>query len=392
MTRFIVRDPERTRRQIGLALYVICTVAGGALLQLIFLLPLLAERNGMRHLENMGVGATLAFPAVLVYMTVPRLLDRYDPEPWWALVMVFVWGALAACGFSATINTYIGHVIGQREAAMFSAPVVEEFWKGLAVFWMFYFWRREFDGLVDGVIYAIFVALGFAAIENVIYYAQAGAESGDKLTGTFILRGVITPWAHPLFTSMTGLGFGLAREGIRPWVRSLAPLGGYLLAVVLHMIWNSAALFSSSSDVPLMMVLLPLWFLAVAAFGALMFALVLRRGRIIRAYLRDEVLLGTLTGEELQLAGSAFGQFHARWGVYGRVRAELVQTAARLALSKWHAVRASEGNRSTLSFEFIHPLRQHIQALRAQLPASHPRPSPRPPPVAAPRSVRPPPR
>ena len=55
--------------------------------------------------------------------------------------------------------------------ACISAPFVEEAMKGLAVFGVFYFLRREFDGVVDGVIYATFAALGFAAVENIIYYA-----------------------------------------------------------------------------------------------------------------------------------------------------------------------------------------------------------------------------
>ena len=48
----------------------------------------------------MGIlyGAALAFPAVLVYMTVPRLLDRYDPEPVSVLLGCVIWGAIVACG------------------------------------------------------------------------------------------------------------------------------------------------------------------------------------------------------------------------------------------------------------------------------------------------------
>ena len=45
--------------------------------------------------------------------------------------------------------------------------------KGMAVFGVFFFLKREFDGVVDGVIYATFAALGFAATENIIYYANA---------------------------------------------------------------------------------------------------------------------------------------------------------------------------------------------------------------------------
>src|SRR6185436_7726279 len=111
--------------------------------------------------------------------------------------------------------------------------------KGLAVFGIFFFLRREFDGVVDGIIYGTFAALGFAATENVMYYARAGlaetlGHQQGALTTAFVLRGVLSPWGHPLYTSMTGIGFGIARETQRAWMRWFAPLFGYLMAAVLH--------------------------------------------------------------------------------------------------------------------------------------------------------------
>ena len=120
--------------------------------------------------------------------------------------------------------------------ACVSAPLVEEFFKGLAVFGMFFFVRREFDGVVDGIIYATFAALGFAAVENVMYYARAGlsevlSHQQGALTTTFLLARGASPWGHPLYTSMTGIGFGIARETKKPWLRWLAPSLGYMFAV-----------------------------------------------------------------------------------------------------------------------------------------------------------------
>ncbi len=360
-------DAEHGRRNVGAVLFVMGSIFGAVLLQLVFLLPPLFEANPAARYASMAAGAVLAFPAVLVYLTVPRLLDRYDPEPGWALMMVFVWGALAACGMAATVNTLAGHVGGENFAAVVSAPICEEFFKGLAIWAMFSLWKREFDGVIDGIIYATFVALGFAAIENVVYYSKAQIESRDALTATFILRGVVTPWAHPLFTSMTGIGFGLSRESTRPTVRWLGPLLGYAAAVFLHAVWNGAAVLSSSLRVPLVLLLLPLWFLFVMAFMVMVMVLVLRRGRIIREHLHDEVLMGFLTPQEFALVSSAFGQLRARFGPHGALRMQLVATAARLALSKWHATRAFQGNTRTMSFDFIAPLRERIASLRARM-------------------------
>ena len=277
-----------------------------------------------------------------------------------------------ACGFAAAINSAAIALLGggsssEEIISVVCAPPVEEFFKGLAVLGMFYFWRREFDGVVDGIIYATFVALGFAAVENVVYYARAASASGgaDALAGTFVLRGIVTPWAHPLFTSMTGLGFGLSRETTRGWLRWLAPLGGYLFAVFLHAVWNGAAVMSSSPGTSLSLVMLPLWLLFVLAFMAILVSLVVRRGRIIRSHLTDEVILGTLTRDELTQVTSAFGQFRA--GRRGPKAREFAATAARLGLSKWHAERAMQGQMHTVSFDFILPLRQRLAELRAEM-------------------------
>ncbi|MBL8604004.1 MAG: PrsW family intramembrane metalloprotease [Myxococcales bacterium] len=358
---------ERRTRNRGVVFFVLASLLGAALLQAIFLLPPLAQSDPWARYGAMGTGALLAFPAVLVYMTVPRLLDRYDPEPWWALMLVFVWGAVGACGFSATVNTVFSSVFGEALGATVSAPVCEEFFKGLGLYMMFRVWRREFDGVVDGIIYATFTALGFAAVENVVYYSKAQIQSHDMLAATFFLRGVVSPWAHPLFTSMTGIGFGIARETTRPTVRFIAPLAGYLAAVVLHAIWNGAAVLSGILRVPLVLLLLPLWFLFVVAFFVMVLVLVRRRGRIIRENLVDEVMMGAMTPQELALVTSAFGQLRARFARHGALRMEFVATAARLALSKWHATRAMKGQTRTVSFDFIGPLRDKMASLRAAM-------------------------
>ncbi len=372
------RNSEDTRRIIGIILYVLFMVAGAVLTAVLFIAPALMGTHG--ELEAMALGALCALPPLVIYLWIPWILDRYDPEPWWALLLVLAWGGVAAIGFSGLINTVVGEVsvaIGGRDFGRFmgacvSAPLVEEFWKGLALFAMFYFWRREFDGVVDGIIYATFVALGFAAIENITYYARAALLENRQegaLAASFFVRGILSPWGHPLYTSMTGIGFGLARERSGAW-KWLGPIGGYFAAVLLHFIWNFAATVSNM----LVFVMLPLWFLVVISFLVMIIILVRRKGRIIRDNLKDEVLLGFMTPYELDLTTSAFGTFTATFRFGGAAGREFIRSAARLGLSKWHTVRADKERTATVSAEWIVPLRQELGVLRAKVAHSLGRP------------------
>ena len=371
MSSVVLPDPDRTRRYIGLGLLLVALMFGAGLLLIELLLPPLGTPNPGEHYLAMVLGAGLAIPAAMVYLTVPRLLDRYDPEPWYALFGCLAWGGICATAFSIPLNgcgTCIGG--GSDEfAATFVAPFVEEGWKGLGVFGVYYFLRREFDGVVDGIIYATFIALSFAAVENVIYYANAANENTQMFAFTVLMRGVLGPWGHPLYTAMTGIGFGISRETERPWVRWCAPLFGYGGAVAIHMTWNGSAVLAGmvgEGGGVLFFVMLPLWFLFVSIFLIIVVVLVRRRGAIIREYLRDEVALGNISQEELDLTGSPFGTFRARlrWGPIG---VDFVRAIARLSLSKWHTTRAMRSQTQTVSYDFIVPLRQRIASYRRKL-------------------------
>ena len=64
-----------------------------------------------------------------------------------------------------------GAAVGQLYGGSLSAPFVEEIVKA-AVLYAIYRWRRhEFDGVLDGIVYAGMVGLGFAFTETVLYYA-----------------------------------------------------------------------------------------------------------------------------------------------------------------------------------------------------------------------------
>src|SRR5208282_1962374 len=121
--------------------------------------------------------------------------------------------------------------------------------------------------------------LGFAAIENITYYSRAALVDhgmGEALTGTVFMRAILAPWGHPLYTSMTGIGFGISRETNKTWLKWMAPIGGYCAAMFLHATWNGAATISGF----LFLIMLPLWFLFVLSFLGILIWLVIRKGKI----------------------------------------------------------------------------------------------------------------
>lgn len=389
------------RRTVGCLTYTLGMLAGAALLFFTFFVSALLGDDPGRELGGMFIGGLLALPALGLYVWIPWIVDRFDPEPAWTLAGALGWGALAACGFSAVINSTLGAIgrelggpaVGEFVSACISAPFVEEFFKGLGVAGIAYFLKREFDGVVDGIIYAAFVALGFAGVENVIYYGRAAAQdlaqAGDAsaLAGTFFLRGLLTPWIHPLFTAMTGLGFGLARESTKGWVKVLAPLGGYFVAVSLHAAWNTAATLSGM----LVLIMLPLWLVFVTAFFVTVILLVRRKGRIIREHLKDEVLTGHLTLAELDFVTSGVSWWKATFAWGGAPARRFVEVACRLALSKWHAARAAHGHSETISGAFIVPLRRELRQRRDEMARALGRALPQPAPwQPTPQEPRPP--
>ncbi|HEX2313070.1 MAG TPA: PrsW family intramembrane metalloprotease [Thermomonospora sp.] len=205
-----------------------------------------------------GVGFAVAL--LLAILPIPLLislvltLDRLEPEPPRTLALAFMWGAGVAVLGALVLNTagliYVtvpvfGETEGHFVSATVGAPLIEETLKGSVLFLLLWLRRQEIDGFADGLIYAAMVGLGFAMMENVTYYMRAFDEGGaDQLTAVFVLRGVIAPLSHPLFTSMLGLGVAWAathRSG-----RVAAPLLGLLAAMVLHALWNGAAAFGAA--------------------------------------------------------------------------------------------------------------------------------------------------
>lgn len=113
--------------------------------------------------------------------------------------------------------------------------------------------------LAAGVVLGGITACGFAFTENALYLGRAftddqqsrldsiglGATPSlgdfDSTVHTFVLRGLLSPFAHPLFTALTGLGIAISLTTGRRWPARLAAPAGLLLSMAVHGCWNAAA-------------------------------------------------------------------------------------------------------------------------------------------------------
>ncbi|HEX4729308.1 MAG TPA: PrsW family intramembrane metalloprotease [Jatrophihabitans sp.] len=221
--------------------------ATGAPIAVLVLLGVLAAGalliEGAEHPIGLTVAVPLSAAAMAVVLTGYFWLDRWEPEPARLLLLAFLWGASVAIAASLVLELATSEVLGSGLVLTVAGPAIEEAAKGALLLVMLTGSRRaEFDGVVDGLVYAGFTAVGFAFVEDIGYIAQSFGQGTETTVTTVVLRLVLAPFAHPLFTSMIGLGVGLAVSRPTAPSRWLYPVAGYLAAVALHALWNSSLL------------------------------------------------------------------------------------------------------------------------------------------------------
>ncbi|MFJ2505827.1 MULTISPECIES: PrsW family intramembrane metalloprotease [unclassified Microbacterium] len=315
------------------------------------------------------VGLVLALiPLTVVFLGV-RMIDRWEPEPKRLVFFAIAWGALAAAGLTLLVDVGLTILLGITSdafTAVVQAPIVEEFWKGLGVFLIFLLARRAFDGPVDGVVYGALVGAGFAFTENIQYFAVSLIEGGgEQLTVTFAVRAILSPFAHAMFTAVTGFAIGLvARRHGSASSAIGAGLLGMLGAVLLHALWNGSATFADFFG---------LYFtLQVPLFvGFILGIVALRReeARLTRARLAEYANAGWFTPEEVTMLATSSGRKAGlNWarGLRGDRRPimrEFIKDATALAAVRQRAITG----RDPLAVEDERALLIRTRAARAAL-------------------------
>jgi len=312
------------------------------------------------------------FVPMFLFAAFVNWLDRYEKEPKLLLGAVFIWGVVIAGGGAYILNTAVGigvySITGSAGAADFSttsiaAPIIEESLKGLAVLIVFLIFRKEFDSVLDGIVYASITAMGFAAIENVLYIYRNGFQgSGWEGFWTLVfIRVVLVGWMHPFFTSFTGIGIAIARISRNPLAKLIAIPGGYAVAVSAHAFHNT---FSSviGGDSGFILGLVADYFGYAFMLGFIIWMIAHERN-ILKRQLVEEVNNGSITRNQYNTAISFFqtsAHFSALTSGTLRATSRFYRALGKLAHKKEQAAKMGDANRN---MQVIETLRMEINQL-----------------------------
>ncbi len=255
------------------------------------------------------VGALLALVPLGAVLVAIRIVDRWEPEPRSLVVFALAWGASAAVALSLLVDAAIATLVGDIGAAsaVVQAPIVEEIAKGLGILIVFAVGRRAFDGPVDGVVYGALVGAGFAFTENIVYFATSVIEGGAaEATMTFFLRGILSPFAHVMFTAVTGFALGIAARRGAAGSAAVAFAWGAAGAMLLHGLWNASAVYG---DFIGLYVTLQVPLFVVFVVGVL--ALRREEMRLTRAHLGTYAAAGWFTAGEVDMLATRTGRARA---------------------------------------------------------------------------------
>lgn len=253
-----------------------------------------------------AVGFLLSSVAMLVVLFCYRWLDRWEPEPRRLLQLAFLWGASVAVVLAVGLESVGESMLATRtlvsqsfDAAAIQAPFIEEAAKGLFLLLMMTGRRRnELNSLTDCMVYAGITAVGFAWMEDIVYIADTPVSA--------VVRLIFAPFAHPLFTTMTGIGVFFALRQRRFSAKATVIALGYLAAVAVHALWNGSL---TLGDGGYFVVVYLFWMVPVFVL-MIVLAAASRRGeqRLVATKLPGMVAAGLITPGEAGWLGSLRGR------------------------------------------------------------------------------------
>ena len=233
----------------------------------------------------MILALAFSFLVALFWLSKFRKMDKYEKEPERLVYLAFFAGMLATVPsvlLESTLHLSLHSGILPLKELLLSflwVGIVEEFFKYLAVRLTVYR-SREFNEVMDGMIYMISAALGFAATENVGYILGFGIYVG-------FFRAILSYLGHVSFSAILGYYMAKAKmEGRRKWLWV-----GFILAVFLHFLYDAFLVIGSTEGSADFLLL----GLAVWTLGLVFTLILMKRAQAVSPFRTTHILPKRLT-------------------------------------------------------------------------------------------------
>ncbi|CAN5574639.1 hypothetical protein BH10BAC5_BH10BAC5_13800 [soil metagenome] len=302
------------------------------------------------------------------YLLLIWWLDRNDREPFWLLLINFFWGATGAIIlgiigsliFQIPLNEFIIATnvddpgrIADLSGAVVTAPLVEEFTKGMFLVLMSY--NKRFDGVVDGIVYGGAIGLGFGMTENFMYFLSYGTTPTSWIM-IVIIRTMFSAVMHCMSQATFGGFIGFAK--FKPFFYKLFLIpAGFGLAVFLHFMWNLTVSFEETTLLGFVFLILYL----VILFSIFQIAIHME-SKTIRNELEEESVQGVIPKEHMYYLPFVSRRFKAGWCPVGIDQKNYVNTATTLALRK-NQMKHLSGYKKSMYEKEVEELRYKIRMM-----------------------------
>jgi RsiW-degrading membrane proteinase PrsW (M82 family) len=342
-----------------------------------------------------AICAIACLPTTAFGLFVVRRMDRNEKEPWRLVLVAAAWGAIVATSlviwgetiWEQTAQRTLVPGPGLDASTAFSAGLLEELAKGLAVVLLFLVMRNDFDDVVDGIVYGAAVGLGFNFLESIAYMTNAYAIFGSEGYGWYAAglqwygRQVLGLFfGHTTYTAFIGAGLGIARQLPNNRQKAFAILSGFLVAIAAHFSWDAWVTFFPIDNTIFGLVEIHLRTLIMTGpFTAALIALLIFGIRYEAMGLVDQFRKEAATGagailpEDVPILASPWRRLRQRLNASrrGGLRAYLevgrLQSAQLdLAMERWHRERQEIDT----PLEAEDALRQRVIQLRHWVPAA----------------------
>lgn len=304
---------------------------------------------------------------MFIYLLIIWILDRYEREPFWFVLLNFFWGATGAIFlgvigsiiFQMPLNEVISafaddpRELMDLSGAVITAPLVEEFTKG--VFLLVISISKKFDGGVDGAVLGGCIGLGFGMTENFMYFLSYGTTPAAWLV-LVIIRTLFSAVMHCLSTATFGAFLGYAKFKPLIYKIILVPTG-FFLAVFLHFAWNFSVSFEDTTIYGFLFLIMYM-FVTFAIFQISVYF----EGKTILKELQDEATLGIIPPEHLNHLPYVTRRYRYGWCPLGVDQKNYVKTVTTLALRK-NQYKNTKGNMQQSYLRDVENLRYKVQMM-----------------------------